>query len=87
MAIAPTGDIFKTLEFDGESSKSYGVYITGEAVYNAPEKDVEMISIPGRNGSFALDKGRFENIEVTYPAGIFATNEFDFATAVRAESI
>ena len=82
MAITPTGDIFKTLEFDGESSKSYGVYITGEAVYNAPEKDVEMISIPGRNGSFALDKGRFENIEVTYPAGIFATNEFDFATAV-----
>ena len=82
MAIAPTGDIFKSLEFDGESSKSYGVYITGEAVYNAPEKDVEMISIPGRNGSFALDKGRFENIEVTYPAGIFASNEGDFATAV-----
>lgn len=82
MAIAPTGDIFKTLEFDGESSKSYGVYITGEAVYNAPEKDVEMISIPGRNGSFALDKGRFENIDVKYPAGIFATNEGDFASAI-----
>ena len=82
MAIAPTGDIFKSLEFDGEPSKSYGVYITGKAVYNAPEKDVEMISIPGRNGSFALDKGRLENIDVKYPAGIFATNEGDFATAV-----
>lgn len=82
MAVAPTGAIFKALEFDGESSSSYGVYITGEAVYNAPEREVEMISIPGRNGAFALDKGRFENISVTYPAGIFADNERDFAEAI-----
>lgn len=82
MAVAPTGRIFNGFEFDGESSKNYSVYITGEAVYNAPEREVEMISIPGRNGAFALDKGRFENIEVTYPAGIFADNELDFARAV-----
>ena len=82
MAIAPTGDIFKGLEFDGESSKAYGVYITGEAVFNAPEREVEMIAIPGRNGAFALDRGRFENIEVTYPAGIYTDSEFDFASAI-----
>ena len=72
MAIAPTGTIYKALEYDGVSSRTYGVYITGEAVYNAPERDVEMITIPGRNGAFALDNGRFENIEVTYRAGIYA---------------
>lgn len=82
MAVAPTGAIYKALEFDGVSSRTYGVYITGTAVYNAPERDVEMIAIPGRNGSFALDKGRFENIEVSYPAGIFADAESDFAEAV-----
>ena len=82
MAIAPTGAIYKSLIFDGEDSRDYGVYITGQAVYNAPERDVEMISIPGRNGSFALDKGRFQNIEVTYPAGIFADTEADFAEAI-----
>ena len=82
MAITPTGDIFKGFEFDGESSKDYGVYITGKAVYNAPTRDVEMLSIPGRNGKFALDKGRFENIEITYPAGIFADDEVDFAEAI-----
>ena len=82
MAVAPTGRIFNGFEFDSESSKNYSVYITGEAVYNAPEREVEMISIPGRNGAFALDKGRFKNIEVTYPAGIFADNELDFARAV-----
>lgn len=82
MAIAPTGAIYKSLIFDGESSRNYGVYITGQAVYNAPERAVEMISIPNRNGAFALDKGYFENIEVTYPAGIFADNETDFAEAI-----
>ena len=82
MAITQTGAIYKSLSFDNTSSRNYGVYITGEAVYNAPERAVEMISIPGRNGAFALDQGRFENIEVSYPAGIFAENESDFAAAV-----
>lgn len=82
MAIAPTGNIFKTLEFDGESSYQYGVYISGAGVFDAPERDVEMITIPGRNGSFSLDNGRFQNIEVTYPAGIFADTEADFAQAI-----
>ena len=82
MAITQTGAIYKAFSFDNVSSRDFGVYITSEAVYNAPERDVEMISIPGRNGAFALDKGRFENIEVKYPAGIFADNETDFAHAV-----
>jgi len=82
MAIAPTGAIYKALSFDGTSSRNYGVYITGEAVYNAPERDVEMITIPGRNGTFAMDKGRFENITVTYPAGIFADSEADYRQAI-----
>lgn len=82
MAVIPTGAIYKTLNFDGQSSGTYGVYITGDAVFNAPERDVEIIKIPGRNGAFALDNGRFENIEVTYPAGIFAETEADFAAAI-----
>ncbi len=76
--------IYKKLIFDGQSSGDYGVYITGEAVFNAPVRDVEMVEIPGRNGTLALDKGRFENIEVSYPAGIFADNERDFAEAVSS---
>ena len=82
MAIAPTGAIYKSLIFDGEDSRDYGVYITGQAVFNAPEREVEMITIPARNGLFALDQGRFENIEVTYPAGIFADSDADFAQAI-----
>lgn len=82
MGINPTPTNFKTFTFDGENSRNYGVYITGEGVFNAPERNVEMVDIPGRNGAFALDKGNFNNIEVTYPAGIFADTEADFAQAV-----
>lgn len=82
MAVTQTGAMYKSLTFDNKTSREYGVYITGEAVYNAPERDVEMITIPGRNGSFALDNGRFQNIEVSYPAGIFADTEADFRQAI-----
>ena len=78
------GAIFKELEFDGEMSGDYGLYISGEGAYNAPDRDVEMVTIPGRNGTLALDHGRFENIEVTYPAGVFGTDEADFADKVGA---
>lgn len=81
MAITPlTG--FKAFTFDGETSTDYGVQILGEGVFNAPEREVEMINIPGRNGAFALDKGRFENIDVKYPANIIADSTEDFAEAV-----
>lgn len=66
-----------SIVFGGVNSADYGIYISGEGVFNAPKRDVEMISIPGRNGAFALDKGRFENIEVTYPAFNFEPDDYD----------
>lgn len=76
------GAIYKQLTFDGEQSGDYDLYITGAGTFNAPQRDVEMITIPGRNGAFALDHGRFENIEVTYPAGVFGSDESDFTDKI-----
>ena len=86
MAVKPTpnNNLYKGLVFDGVDSRDYGIYITGDAVFNSPERDVEMIEIPGRNGTYALDKGRFSNIEVSYPAGIFGDTEADFRQGIRA---
>lgn len=77
-----TGAIFKTLTFDGVNSGNYGVYITGAAVFNAPTRRVNLIEIPGRNGLFAQDEGTFDNITVSYPAGLFGIDEADFADAI-----
>ena len=74
--------LFNSLTFDGVNSLDSGIYITGEAVYNAPQRQVEMVTIPGRNGTLAIDQGRFENIEVTYPAGCFADDQSDFASKI-----
>ena len=82
MAIAPIPDICKTLTFDGVTAASFGVQVLGRGTFNAPEREVEMINIPGRNGAFALDKGRFENIEVTYPATIVASDTDEFIEAM-----
>lgn len=80
MGIAP----YKYFTYDGESSRDYDVYLTGTGVFNAPERAVEMVEIPGRNGNYALDKGKFNNISVTYKAGIVDYSESDFADKVSA---
>lgn len=62
--------VWKSFYFDGESSAEHGLFITGEAVYNAPRYDYEFVEIQGRNGDLILDNGRFENIRVTYPCSL-----------------
>lgn len=74
--------IIKGFTFDGVNSLDYNIGITGSAVYNAPTRDVEMISIPGRDGEYALDHGRFNNIEITYPAGMGDNDQTNFAQRV-----
>ncbi len=63
------------LTFDGIQSNTYGVWISGTGTYNAPERDVEFIQIPGKSGDLIVDNGRFNNIEITYPA--FISKNFD----------
>ena len=75
--------IFKSLRFGGIDTRGYDVFISGDAVFDSPDRDIEMVEIPGRNGSFALDKGRFANIEVTYPAGIGEMNAASFKRKIE----
>ena len=71
-----------SFNFGGVSSLDYGVYISGESVYNAPEKAYDMQVIPGRNGNLAIYQNRFENIELTYPAFVFRDNQTQFAGSI-----
>ena len=82
MAIV-TGELYKGFTFGDISSKAYGVYITQEAAYDAPERDTEVVEIAGRNGAYILDKGRFKNITVSYKCGIALDDEQSFENAIR----
>lgn len=55
-----------TFTFGGVTSSDFGIYVSGEGLFNAPKRLAEAVSIPGRNGDFILDQGKFENIKVTY---------------------
>lgn len=78
-------DLKHSFTFGGVNTANYGIFISGEGVYNSPERDVTMLTVPGRNGQLTIDNGRFENIEVTYPCFIEAgTGATDISARIRA---
>ena len=72
----------RTFTFAGTASSTYNLFILEAASYNAPPRQVEMLEIPGRNGAYALDKGFFENVEVTYRVCVYDANQTSFATEI-----
>ena len=56
------------LTFAGKSSHDFGLRISGEGIYNRPQRKYAKHDVPGRNGSLIIDEDCFENIEITYPA-------------------
>lgn len=76
--------LLNSLEFDGENSFNYGVYISGGGTFDAPKRKAQKIEIPGRNGDLIIDDGAFENITVSYPAFIVAKNETEFKEKLEA---
>lgn len=57
--------------FNGVSSLTKGLYVSGSGTFNAPEKDYEVVSVPGRSGDLLIDNERFKNVDLVYPAIIF----------------
>lgn len=63
--------------FDGKCSADFGIMVSGMNTFNAAERDVEKVVVPGRNGEMILDNGRLKNISIQYPisfAGDFQTH-------------
>ena len=60
---------------DGRPSSDFGIICSKDNGFDAPARDVETISVQGRNGDLHVDKGRWTNASVTYTCTI----ERDFA--------
>lgn len=76
--------IIKGFTFDGINSLDYGIAITEDGTYSAPQRDVEFVDVPGRNGTYILDNGRYSNIELTYHCVIGNADQEDFNDKVAA---
>ena len=61
--------------FDGKSSLDFGLYISGDQTFNAPEKEVEKVSIPGRSGDLIISHNRYKNINYSYK--MFLADDLD----------
>lgn len=73
--------IKKIIVFDGVPSDAFGLYVGSVASDNAPERDIESIVVPGRNGTLTVDNGRFNNIEIPYTCFIRRHYEEKIAAA------
>lgn len=58
------------LIFEDVNTKDYNVWISGSGTYDAPERNVTFVTIPGRDGNLTIDGGSYKNITVSYPAFI-----------------
>lgn len=68
------------LTIDGKSTKDFGVYLSGDGTFGAPEKNLEEFTIPGRNGSFHYKApNTYKNVKVEYKCFIFRDFERNVA--------
>ena len=58
--------------FNGKSSYDMGLIITETPHITSPERDVEFISVPGKDGDVINDNGKFKNVSVTYPVNLIS---------------
>lgn len=52
------------LTFAGKNSKDFLLYLSGPGVYDAPEVDMELTSIPGKNGDLIRENARADNAAI-----------------------
>jgi len=58
-------------EFAGASTEDIpGLSIEKKSIYGFPQRDVEKIVVPGRNGEILIDNGSYRNINVSYQCAI-----------------
>ena len=57
-----------TLKINGEVLD--GVSVDASLSFNKPQKNVDVIKVPGRNGDLVVDYGTFNNVPITYPVAI-----------------
>ena len=47
----------------GKMSSDFGCYVASSNMFDAPERDIEVIEVAGRNGELVFDNGRYRNFE------------------------
>lgn len=65
---------------DGKSSADFNTFLASSTMFDAAERDVETVEIPGRNGNIIYDNGRYKN----FAASVYCYIPKGMQTYVRA---
>ena len=71
------------ITFNGVTSSSLGVEVETFPDYVAPQKDYEVIHIPGRNGDIIIDSGTYQNVSLNYKISVATYNRTSFTTKMN----
>ena len=61
--------------FNGKKSSDFDVWASGLNIFHSPERRIERIQVPGRNGELLIEDGSFENVELEFK-DCFIPNHF-----------
>ena len=53
-------------EYNGRRSDSMELLIAEKSIYGAPQRDIELVHVPGRDGDVLIDHGGWNNVDVSY---------------------
>lgn len=56
--------------FNEIPSTNYGIHVEKPPVYATPERDYEVVHIPGRNGDLVIDNGSYQNVARKYDISV-----------------
>lgn len=59
---------------DGIKSSDYGIDFDGSDGFGVAERDVDVVSVAGRNGDLTIDNGRFNNVSFEYGIKLYAAD-------------
>ena len=69
---------------DGTDSRTFGLYISGQGVFDSPAREISFIQVPGRNGDLIGMSTRLQNGTLTYNDSFIFENFQENLAAFRA---
>lgn len=63
--------------YNGISSASFGLFVSGSNTFVHPERDRSIIEVPGRDGDVVIDNGRYKDVTITYDVFCNDRSKFD----------
>lgn len=66
------------LYYKGINSLEFSLYIKSKGTYNTPVRDMDFISVPGRNGDLIQDNGRYNNVPIPYDLALVKKDNRQF---------